>query len=74
MPNALTHNEARQKVCIWCGKYKKDVRKITASVQSLLDCKIPSQIPAKPEDDVRLPSGIWVLLDLRGPLQKINKT
>ena len=56
--NALTHNGARAKVCIWCGDKKKSLRKITNAVQILLDSKIPDCIPARPEDDDSLPTSI----------------
>ena len=52
----LTHNDARQKVCLWCGQKKKCVRKISAPIQSLIDSK--GCFAARPEDDDRLPSGI----------------
>ena len=56
--DALTHDDARQKVCTWCGKKSKDVRKITAAVLNILESKIPEIIPAKPDEDERIPSGI----------------
>ena len=56
--DALSHDQARQKVCIWCGKYKKDVRRITDAVLGVLEGKIPEFIPAKPNEDDRIPSGI----------------
>ena len=51
--DALTHNDCRAKVCVWCAQYKKGVRKITTAVQTLLHGKIPEY-----GSDDRLPTGI----------------
>ena len=37
---ALTHNEARKVLCMWCGKKKSCVQNMSSAVQTLVESRL----------------------------------